>query len=230
MPSRRGSGSRHLMANPLWRDKCADAVQQCAPHRDDGPSLEGKAQNRRRQNYFLSAAGLAALSALALHSERNFLRSLPCRPLASASFEHSSEAAECGFSAFFSAGALASAFGASVLAAGAVVWAVAAPISSNEATAVAMAKAEILVMGAPRLGRRPQPSRRNAEPQMNGSPCQAFSPPQYFEGRVVLRVVASSGCARMGTADDCPKETKDDHSSQDIVCDCGVEFRCICGD
>ena len=74
-----------------------------------------------------------------LHSERNFLRSLPCSPLASASFEHSSEAEVRGFSAFFSAGAFASVLVASVLA-GAVVCADAAPISRREATAVAVAR------------------------------------------------------------------------------------------
>jgi hypothetical protein len=107
------------------------------------PSPPGEGETRE-VNYF---PGLSALAALALHSERNFLRSLPWRPLASASFEHSSEAAVCGFSAFFSAGALVSALGASVFAAGAVVCAEAAPISSSEAKAVAVAKAEILVMG-----------------------------------------------------------------------------------
>jgi hypothetical protein len=43
-------------------------------------------QKQREQAHFLSAA-------VFLQSERNFLRSLPCSPLASASLEHSSEAA-----------------------------------------------------------------------------------------------------------------------------------------
>src|SRR3954470_24427256 len=136
------------------------------------PCPPGEGNTQHPLTYF---AGLSALSALALHSERNFLRSLPCRPLASASFEHSSEAAVRGFSAFFSAGALVSDLGASVLA-GAAVCAEAAPISSSEATAVAVAKAEILIMGLPRLKTRAQPSRRNAEPEMNGSLHPAFSP------------------------------------------------------
>jgi hypothetical protein len=92
------------------------------------------------------AANSAFAAAAFLHSRRNFLRSLPLSPLASASFEHSSEAAVRGFSAFFSAGALASVLVASVLA-GAVVCADAAPISRREATAVAVARAEIFVMG-----------------------------------------------------------------------------------
>src|SRR6476620_6598802 len=108
----------------------------------------------------------AFAAAVFLHSERNFLRSLPLSPLASASFEHSSEAAVRGFSAFFSAGALVSVLVASVLA-GAVVCADAAPISRREATAVAVAKEEILVMGHLGLKTRPQPSRCDAEPQVN---------------------------------------------------------------
>src|SRR5438876_11054236 len=95
-----------------------------------------------------TAAGHFALSAAAfLHSERNFLRSLPLSPLASASFEHSSEAAVRGFSAFFSAGAI---FGAGVVAGagvvGAVVCANAEPISSRDAKAVAATREEIVVI------------------------------------------------------------------------------------
>src|SRR5882757_2530760 len=33
-------------------------------------------------------------------------------------------------------------------------------------------------------------------------------PPQYFDRRTAPRVVASCSCARMGGADDCPKETR----------------------
>src|SRR6266403_981972 len=93
--------------------------------------------------------GHFALSAAAfLHSERNFLRSLPLSPLASASFEHSSEAAVlAGFSAFFSAGAI---FGAGVGVgagvAGAVVCANAELISSRDAKAVAATWEEIVVI------------------------------------------------------------------------------------
>src|SRR5690349_24164564 len=49
---------------------------------------------------YLLAGAAPPLFACALHSLRNFLRSLPCRPLASASLEHSIEAAVRGFSAF----------------------------------------------------------------------------------------------------------------------------------
>src|SRR6266478_1968412 len=103
------------------------------------------AQAGRNQVIWLGLSGsnhLALSVAPFLHSERNFLRSLPCSPLASASFEHSREAAVRGFSAFFSAGALVSVLGASVLA-GAVVCADAEPISSSAATAVAVAREEI---------------------------------------------------------------------------------------
>src|SRR6266446_4973285 len=65
------------------------------------PRLERKREGR----YFALSAPPAAVF---LHSARNFLRSLPLSPLASASFEHSREAAVRGFSAFFSGGALVS--------------------------------------------------------------------------------------------------------------------------
>src|SRR5436309_11560916 len=44
--------------------------------------------------------------------------------------------------------------------------------------------------------------------------------------RISLRVVASCGCARMASADDCPKETKDDYSSKNTGRDCDVGFGC----
>src|SRR6476620_8713792 len=95
---------------------------------------------QHRYHFAFSAAAF-------LHWERNFLRSLPLSPLASASFEHSSEAAVRGFSAFFSAGAI---FGAGVAAgagvAGAVVCANAEPISSRDTTAVAARREEIIVI------------------------------------------------------------------------------------
>src|SRR5471032_3411958 len=94
----------------------------------------------RSDHFGLSAAAF-------LHSDMNFLRSLPWTPLVSASFEHSSEAAVRGFSAFFSAGA---AFGAgAVFAAGAggvIAWANAELMSSRDATAVAAARADRVIM------------------------------------------------------------------------------------
>ena len=51
-------------------------------------------------------------------------------------------------------------------------------------------------------------------------------PPQYFGRTIAPRVVASCGCARMGGADDCPKETRDDYSSKNTGRDCGVGFGC----
>src|ERR1700749_3237231 len=101
------------------------------------------AASRRAWGYLL--AGAPPLTACSfLQSERNFLRSLPCRPLASASFEHSSEAAGRGFSAFFSVAAGA--------AAGAVeVCAKAAPANRSEAaSARPAAREDIVIMEAPR--------------------------------------------------------------------------------
>src|SRR6202000_653145 len=108
-------------------------------------------------------AGAPPLAACSfLQSERNFLRSLPCRPLASASLEHSSEPAVRGFSAFFSVAAGA--------AAGAVeVCAKAAPANSSEvASARVAAREDIVIMEAPRKNRERGPtSRRHDEPRMN---------------------------------------------------------------
>src|SRR4051812_44372609 len=93
-----------------------------------------------------------------LHSDMNFLRSLPCMPFASASFEHCREAAVRGFSAFFSAGAIfgtGAAFAAGGCVAGGVVCANAEPKSSSDATAVAAAREENVVMTVPRVEREP---------------------------------------------------------------------------
>src|SRR5438034_7177489 len=124
-------------------------MQQCVFYRKRCTVLEQAVISRG--HFALSAAAF-------LHSERNFLRSLPLSPLASASFEHSSEAAVRGFSAFFSAGAFASVLVASVLA-GAVVCAEAAPINRRE-TAVAVAREDIFVMG--HLGLKQGANRRVA--------------------------------------------------------------------
>src|SRR4051812_29633280 len=143
------------MANPHALHKCATRLQQCpatpAMARRRHQNAEGPIRPSRRR-----VSGYFALSAAVfLHSERNFLRSLPLSPLASASFEHSSEAAVRGFSAFFSAGALVSVLVASVLA-GAVVCADAAPISRREATAGAGGRGEDFVLGDPRFEKKGQ--------------------------------------------------------------------------
>src|SRR5258705_8185121 len=137
MPSMQGSGSRRLMANPRTGDKCARAPQQCVSF----PFFPLPQGDKGDDHFAFSAEAF-------LHSERNFLRSLPCSPLASACFEHSSEAAVRGFSAFFSAGAI---FGAGVAAgaagvAGAVVWANAELTSSKDAKAVAARREEIVII------------------------------------------------------------------------------------
>jgi hypothetical protein len=64
--------------------------------------------------------------------------------LASASFEHSRDAAVRGFSAFFSAGAV---FVAGAGVAGAVDCANAELIKSRDANAVAIAREDIVIMG-----------------------------------------------------------------------------------
>jgi hypothetical protein len=98
-----------------------------------------------QENHFgLSAAAF-------LHSDMNFLRSLPWSFLASASFEHCSEAAVRGASAFFSAAA----FGAGAVfaagAAGVVVCANAELTSNKDAIAVAAAREENVIMTVPRV-------------------------------------------------------------------------------
>src|SRR5471032_1426926 len=113
------------MANPGSGDKCASAMQQCT--RNVGrcaaflqwpPPPVRKCRIGQSLSACDPLAGGENHSALSaadfLHSERNFLRSLPCRPLASASLEHSSEAAVCTTGAFsaFGAGAAGAAFGA----------------------------------------------------------------------------------------------------------------------
>ena len=72
--------------------------------------------------------------------------------LASASFEHCSEAAVRGFSAFFSAAFGAGAvFAAGAGVAGAVVCAKAELMSSSDAIAVAAAREENVIMTVPRV-------------------------------------------------------------------------------
>src|ERR1700730_12452499 len=81
-----------------------------------------------------------------LHSAMNFLRSLPCSVLVSASFEHSSEAAVRGAAAFFSAGAIFVSGAVFAAGAGAAVCANAEPTSSSDAMAVAATRDERLIM------------------------------------------------------------------------------------
>src|SRR5581483_976340 len=93
--------------------------------------------------YFFSAAAF-------LHSARNFLRSLPWSPWASASLEHSIDSAVRGFCIFLSeAGAIAS-----DLAAGALVCARAGLARSTSEARTAAAVREEIFMGIPQgLGR-----------------------------------------------------------------------------
>ena len=102
----RESGSRRLMANPRGGDKCASATAAMrgfgAPRRqlpcpaqrsgvdrdrgDDRPFPQELTRWREINSLWRAPAAF-------LHSDRNFLRSLPWRPLVSASLEHSSDAA-----------------------------------------------------------------------------------------------------------------------------------------
>src|SRR5947209_10391519 len=122
----------------------ASAEQAGAKHR---PGLRARRSAFRRSpspllrggwvdgyDFGLAAPSLAAF----LHSDMNFLRSLPWTPLVSASFEHSSEAAVRGFSIFFSA------FGA---AAGEVVCENAGLARNRDATASAAAREAIVIIG-----------------------------------------------------------------------------------
>src|ERR1700688_1011761 len=142
MPSMRELGSRRLMANPCAGDKCARATAAMRALIDPNPPPAGQGEVKAgKRNHF----GFAAASfAVFLHSDMNFLRSLPWTPLVSASFEHSREAAVRGFSAFLSAGAI---FVAGAGVAGAVACANAEPIRSRDATAVATAREDIVIMG-----------------------------------------------------------------------------------
>src|SRR5262245_12686684 len=103
-----------------------------------------------------------------MHSERNFLRSLPCNALASACLEHSSDSAEC-----FLEGALFSVVAAvlvlvSLLAAGAVACARAVLVKSREARATAARReVRVMVLHSSCGLRRPRRSARHAECHMN---------------------------------------------------------------
>src|SRR5262249_10772973 len=118
-----------------------------------------------------------------------FLRSLPCRPLASASFEHSSEAAVRGFSAL-AAGA----------AAGAGVWvcAKAEPASRSDAASARPAvREEVVIMEAPPENReRKATSRLDDEPLMNGAGPQPHQRRLYFNLR---EWNARGGSAKLST-------------------------------
>src|SRR5882672_10514790 len=112
----------------------------------------------------VALAHFALSAAVFLHSDMNFFRSLPCKLLPSASFEHSRDAAvRGGFSAFFSAGAV---FVAGAGVAGAVACANAELIRSRDANAVAAAREDMVIMGVPRC-RKGATSRCDAEPWMN---------------------------------------------------------------
>jgi hypothetical protein len=106
----------------------------------------------------------ALAAASFLHSDMNFLRSLPWTPLVSASFEHSSDAV---VRAFFSAGAIGAVFAAGAGAAGGVVCANAELIKNSDAKAVAAAREPIVIIGK-HLGLKKQAALRcHAEPRMN---------------------------------------------------------------
>jgi hypothetical protein len=120
-----------------------------------------KLDNAKRYDFGLAAASFASF----LHWLMNLWRSLPWMSLASACFEHSIDAALRGFSAFFSVAAGAA---ESLLAAG-VCASTGLANSSRDAKAAVAAREDIVIMGAPRVKRKAQRSRRHAEPWMNGA-------------------------------------------------------------
>src|ERR1700760_1787302 len=99
---------RKATASLLKREDTASGSPRSRGRQKTRPARKGRAlpNHMLKSLAYFVAAGAAPSLACCLHSERNFLRSLPCRPLASASFEHSSEAAECttGFLSIFAAG------------------------------------------------------------------------------------------------------------------------------
>ena len=78
------------------------------------------------------------MAAFFLHSARNFLRAAPCRPFASASFEHSTEAALIG--------AAAGLAGAAAAGAGAALSAKATPPIKNALKAAAVTRVMIFMV------------------------------------------------------------------------------------
>src|ERR1700733_9212570 len=117
----------------------------------------------------------------------NFLRSLPCSALSSASLEQASDSGLRGFSAFL-AGVVAA--GA---AAGAAVCASAEPAKNSEAMATAAMREEIFIMEAPLRRERATTSRCHDEPCMNGPEGDAV----YFQHGLARSLVAGGCSARM---------------------------------
>ena len=98
------------------------------------PRVSDQGKVERPGNYL----DLAALASL-MHWERNCLRSLPCNPFSSACLEHSIDSGLCAFSALV----------AGVVEGAVVFCAKAGLASSNEATAAAAARDEMVIMDAP---------------------------------------------------------------------------------
>jgi hypothetical protein len=196
------------MANPNPGDKCARAVQHCAyvvVFRVAAVPGKRSKMSARLAPFAASPValpvfrggrgghydfGLVAVSLPAfLHADMNFLRSLPWMDLASASFEHSSEAAVRGFSIFFSAFALG--------AAGAAVCAKAGLTRNREAMASAAAREDIVIMESTFWLKRLSTSRDNAEPRMNGPVRIGFA------GTIFLRHLRSVALSPAVTALGC---------------------------
>ena len=156
-----GNGRGHRCGDQahaaLWqiraaRDKCAHAT--AAMRVVDLPCLAEPCSSLRLGGRGLLACGTEFLALLAVQSLGvGFLRAFQrgCGPR----LLRLSLAA--GAAADFAAGAGV---------AGAVVCAKAAPINSRDAKAVAAAREEMFIMGAPRI-KKGAPSRRDAEPRMN---------------------------------------------------------------
>src|ERR1700730_3118698 len=134
MPRDRGAFSLPRRQGRSGPARSAGARHRLAPETDHGPVTCS-----RPDHFALAAASFAVF----LHSDMNFLRSLPWRLLVSASFEHSSDAA---VRAFFSAGAIGVVFAVGAGAAGGVVCANAALIKNREAKAVAATRDDMVIM------------------------------------------------------------------------------------
>ena len=234
-----GNGGCHRCGDQghaaLWQIRTArtNAPRDCsnAPQ----PTADGRSPLPRQGRITEIAVAQLRLVGRGLLAFANGISCVPCRAVPWRRLPSSIRArpAVRGLAAFFSAGALVSALRSLSVLAGAAVCAKRRPSAATKRARLRRQGKKSSSWGHLELKRRPQRLRRNAEPRMNDSDARCT--PQYFERTIGSRVVASSGCARIRPADNCPKqmtakETKDDHSSKTIVCNCGVGLCRVCGD
>ena len=136
----------------LWQiAPCGQMHHAIAAMRASHPTGDGHIsltpqRRMKRRSLVLYFAGLSAAFPSCIR-ERNFLRSLPCSPLASASFEHSSETARPRLGFLRSRPAPWCRPWSLRLGAGPALCAKARPSAESEARAVAVAREEIFIMG-----------------------------------------------------------------------------------